>query len=188
MVFCFRRFRLNFAYFYSPHASRPCNHDFLVKLLRNGTEYILWIFSSRSFFMNLLFIVTYIRIFPQPSVLKHPQCIKSTVIWDVSLCSRVEVRQHFGSLPPPSSGSKNNSGKEPARSKQSWFDDFLFGLLFDHEDLVSTSLRNAGKRFQKIRHLIPKDSIIHVDSKWFWRWCITHRITGFLDFFHRLVF
>jgi hypothetical protein len=27
-----------------------------------------------------------------------------------------------------------------------------------------------------------------VDSKWFWRWCITHRITGFLDFFHRLVF
>jgi hypothetical protein len=23
-----------------------------------------------------------------------------------------------------------------------------------------------------------------VDSKEYWRWCITHRITGFLDFFH----
>jgi hypothetical protein len=26
------------------------------------------------------------------------------------------------------------------------------------------------------------------DSKGFWRWCITHRITGILDFFHRPVF
>jgi hypothetical protein len=25
-----------------------------------------------------------------------------------------------------------------------------------------------------------------VDSIGFWRWCITHRITGFSDFFHRL--
>jgi hypothetical protein len=29
---------------------------------------------------------------------------------------------------------------------------------------------------------------ISLDSKGFWRWCITHRITGFLDFFHHLVF
>jgi hypothetical protein len=24
---------------------------------------------------------------------------------------------------------------------------------------------------------------IHLDSKWFWRWCITHRITGFFGLF-----
>jgi hypothetical protein len=30
--------------------------------------------------------------------------------------------------------------------------------------------------------------IVFLDSKGFWRWCITHKITGFLDFFHRLVF
>jgi hypothetical protein len=29
---------------------------------------------------------------------------------------------------------------------------------------------------------------IPVDSKRFWQWCITHRTTGFLDFFHHLVF
>jgi hypothetical protein len=27
-----------------------------------------------------------------------------------------------------------------------------------------------------------------VDFKWFWLWCIAHRITGVLDFFHRTVF
>jgi hypothetical protein len=29
---------------------------------------------------------------------------------------------------------------------------------------------------------------MHVYSKWFWRWCITLRITGFSDFVHRPVF
>jgi hypothetical protein len=29
---------------------------------------------------------------------------------------------------------------------------------------------------------------MHVDSNGFWRWCTAHRITEFLDFFHRPVF
>jgi hypothetical protein len=28
------------------------------------------------------------------------------------------------------------------------------------------------------------EQTIDADSKRFWRWCITHRITGFLGFFH----
>jgi hypothetical protein len=28
----------------------------------------------------------------------------------------------------------------------------------------------------------------HIDAKGFWQWCITLRITGFLDFVHCLVF
>jgi hypothetical protein len=30
--------------------------------------------------------------------------------------------------------------------------------------------------------------MIYLDSKGFWRWCIAHRGTGFLDFFHHPVF
>jgi hypothetical protein len=41
-----------------------------------------------------------------------------------------------------------------------------------------------------IWHILSKinGEAYFIDSKGFWRWCITHRITGFLDFSHHLVF
>jgi hypothetical protein len=35
------------------------------------------------------------------------------------------------------------------------------------------------------RSVVTISTVIHVDSKGFSRWWITHRITGFWDFFHR---
>jgi hypothetical protein len=43
--------------------------------------------------------------------------LKSTVFWDITLCSLLKVIRRFGGTSPPSSESKNKSSKKPAWKK-----------------------------------------------------------------------
>jgi hypothetical protein len=48
---------------------------------------------------------------------------------------------------------------------------------------INSSARNKENKYSHVINFKTK-----VDSKGFWRWCITLGITGFLDFVHRAVF
>jgi hypothetical protein len=46
--------------------------------------------------------------------------VKSTIFWNVVLCTPVKVRRRFGDILPLSSGSKNEPSEQLARSKPDW--------------------------------------------------------------------
>jgi hypothetical protein len=52
--------------------------------------------------------------------------------------------------------------------------------------ITITAISYCGYRISFMGYC--RSDISLLDSKRFWRWCITHRITEFLDFFRRAVF
>jgi hypothetical protein len=63
--------------------------------------------------------------------------------------------------------------------------EYNFHLPCLHCNLV---LNRGDERSTNIQCVSPDRTSIWVDSRGLWRWCITLRITEFLDFVHRLIF
>jgi hypothetical protein len=63
--------------------------------------------------------------------------LKSSVFWDITLCSPLKINRNFEeNMSPPSSGSKDKTNHKPARKQVTSRASvgFSIGLFFDTED------------------------------------------------------
>jgi hypothetical protein len=66
-----------------------------------------------------------------------------------------------------------------------------FGFQVPYHNMHHNVVLYIGRRidaFSLYLRITSEIEIAFVEFKRFWRWCIAHRITGFLDFFRRLGF
>jgi hypothetical protein len=89
--------------------------------------------------------------------------MKSTIFWDITLCSLLKIIRRFGGTSPPSSGSKNKLARNQHESRWlAYFSTLKMEAICSSETSVDFQ--------QTIRRYSPEDGTLHFCHKLVFRY------------------